>query len=228
VRRGAPSAPLDEVGRRLIFSQRSASGAGRTTRVLWREAILTDDSIEQSQKRIAFYTQVVGAWIETRMERDRAILTLSSAAIGLLVTILTTMSLPAPWLIYAYAIASGGFFVACLTCVSVFSRNARHLEEIAQERSGIGEGLKRHDFVSAVSFGIGVIAFIVIGVSSAYYKIYSQEGSAVPKVEHKTGGQYSSEGTKSLSGIEKLSPASQEKPATPPQPGASPEPTSTP
>ena len=192
------------------------------------EAFLTDDSAEQSQKRIAFYTEIVGAWIETRMERDRAILTLSAAGIGLLVTILTTTSLPARWLIYVYALAGSAFLVACLTCVSVFSKNARHLEEIVQKRSGIGEGLERHDLVSAITFGIGVLAFIVIGVSSAYYKIQGQEGSALPKIEQKTSGQNSSEGTKSLSGVEKLSPASQEKPTTPAQPAAAPETTSAP
>jgi hypothetical protein len=162
------------------------------------------------------------------MERDRAILTLSAAGIGLLVTILTITSLPARWLIYVYALAGAAFLVACLTCVSVFSQNARHLEEIVQKRSGIGEGLERHDLASAISFGIGVLAFIVIGVSSAYYKIQSQEGSAVPKIEQKTSGQNSSEGTKSLSGVEKLSPASQEKPTTPAQPAAAPETTSAP
>ena len=45
---------------------------------------------ELEGKNIAFYSTLLSAWIQTKMERDKTLVTLSAAAIGLLVTILTT------------------------------------------------------------------------------------------------------------------------------------------
>ena len=47
------------------------------------------------QKEIALYSAVVQAWAGTRMEKDRSILNLSAAGIGLLVTLLTTVGVTA-------------------------------------------------------------------------------------------------------------------------------------
>lgn len=48
------------------------------------------DSIEQ-QKDVAYYSALVSAWIQTKMERDKTLASLSAGGIGLLVTILSTV-----------------------------------------------------------------------------------------------------------------------------------------
>jgi hypothetical protein len=44
---------------------------------------------ELEGKNIAHYSTLLSAWIQTKMERDKTLVTLSSAAIGFLVAILT-------------------------------------------------------------------------------------------------------------------------------------------
>lgn len=45
---------------------------------------------EPEGKNIAHYSVLLDAWIQTRTERDKTLVTLSAAGVGLLVTILTT------------------------------------------------------------------------------------------------------------------------------------------
>ncbi|MDA8663964.1 hypothetical protein N9L66_03280 [Porticoccaceae bacterium] len=46
---------------------------------------------ELEGKNVAYYSTMLSAWIETKMERDKTLVTLSAAGIGLLVTILTVI-----------------------------------------------------------------------------------------------------------------------------------------
>ncbi|MCK5160085.1 MAG: hypothetical protein KAQ99_00775, partial [Candidatus Aureabacteria bacterium] len=63
----------------------------------------TDDQREKrllkelEGKNIAYYQTLLSSWIHTRMERDKAVITLSAAAIGLLVTILTAFGINGIW-----------------------------------------------------------------------------------------------------------------------------------
>ena len=72
------------------------------------------ESKEESEKRvlrelegknIAHYSVLLGAWIQTKMERDKTLVTLSAAAIGLLVTIFTTVGVKSIWEIPIFAVA---------------------------------------------------------------------------------------------------------------------------
>jgi hypothetical protein len=44
---------------------------------------------ELAGKRVAFYSSLVNAWIQTRMEVDKTLIVISSAGIGFLITLLT-------------------------------------------------------------------------------------------------------------------------------------------
>lgn len=57
---------------------------------------------ELEGKNIAYYSVLVNAWIQTRMERDKTLVTLSAAAVGLLVTLLTTVGINKEWIILLY------------------------------------------------------------------------------------------------------------------------------
>ncbi len=76
-------------------------------------------------KDVAFYSAVVSAWVETKMERDRTIVTLSAGAIGLLVTLLTTVGVKAPFTLWLYAGALVGFGVAAICTIVIFHRVSR-------------------------------------------------------------------------------------------------------
>jgi len=88
---------------------------------------------QESQKQLALYTALVEAWIETRMEKDKTLLGLSTAGIGLLATLLTTVgptSAPQLWL---YGFAGLAFIGAIVTAVWIFDRNSQHLEDVIHQ-----------------------------------------------------------------------------------------------
>ena len=64
---------------------------------------------ELEGKNIAYYQTLLSSWIHTRMERDKAVITLSAAAIGLLVTILTAFGLSGIWQRILVILAFVGF-----------------------------------------------------------------------------------------------------------------------
>ena len=54
---------------------------------------MTPEEIEFQKKQIEYYASCVNAWFNTKLERDRSLLTLSAGGIGLLITLLTTVGL---------------------------------------------------------------------------------------------------------------------------------------
>jgi hypothetical protein len=46
---------------------------------------MENNDSESIQKRVAFYTSLVNAWIQTRMEVDKTLIVISSAGIGFLI-----------------------------------------------------------------------------------------------------------------------------------------------
>ena len=123
-------------------------------------------------KEVAYYSAIVQGWINTRMERDKSLLTLSAAALGLLVTLLTSVGVKSILLAAFYALAIICFTCALITAIKIFRRNADYLEKIAQEKDK--ENLKTEevclrklDKLLYLSFIIGVVFALVIGVISA-------------------------------------------------------------
>ncbi|WDT74288.1 MAG: hypothetical protein MPW16_13610 [Candidatus Manganitrophus sp.] len=54
-------------------------------------AEISSEENDYKAKELAFYEATVNAWITTKFEKDKHLLTLSLAAIGLLITLLTTV-----------------------------------------------------------------------------------------------------------------------------------------
>src|SRR5258708_3002963 len=88
-------------------------------------------------KDVAFYSATVNAWIQTRMEKDKTLLTLSSAAIGLLATLASTVGPSTLWQFWIYVVAGGCFVVTAVTSIVVFDRNSTHLEAVIR-RNAVG------------------------------------------------------------------------------------------
>ena len=62
-----------------------------------------EDNINNA-KEVAYYTALVDAWINTKMERDKSLLSLATAGIGLLVTLLTTVGITSGIMYLLYAL----------------------------------------------------------------------------------------------------------------------------
>jgi hypothetical protein len=164
------------------------------------------------ERDLAWYSAAVAGWIESRMERDRSLISLSAGGLGLLITILATVGPAKRWLLWLYLVAALAFLVTCLTCLSVFSANARHLEDLAAGKTGISAKLQRHDALSTWSFGFAITTSLAIALITALFISTHEPTPMADRYEDK-GTPPSKHGDKSLSGIENLRPAPKPAPA---------------
>jgi len=129
------------------------------------------------QKEVAFYSAVVNAWVQTRMERDRSLLALSSGGIGLLVTLLTTVGIVDAWQLVLYIFAASAFATAILSAILIFGRNAEHLRRLATtDECSDDPSLIRLDTLLLVGFVVGMILLAVIGITTACIQLTSLGG----------------------------------------------------
>lgn len=115
-------------------------------------------------KDVAYYSAILSAWTATKLEYDKSKLALSVAAIGLLVTLLTTVGVSTITDLLLYVFAAASFLITVACVLYIFHRNARHLERVALEQEESDSILKMLDNISSASFFIGVVFFIVIGL----------------------------------------------------------------
>lgn len=136
---------------------------------------------ELEGKNIAHYSVLLDAWIETRMERDKTLVTLSATAIGLLVTILTTVGVKHFWEIPLFAVAMLSFLATIWSSLTIYQLNSQHLEAAIKGSSKKDPRLERYDKLSICAFIVGAAAALVIGISSATYQFMSEEDKTMER-----------------------------------------------
>jgi hypothetical protein len=166
----------------------------------------TDDTFRQSQN-LEHYKAILSAWVATRLEKDRAILTLSSAAIGLLVTLLAKFGVQSKSEFLLYVLGILVFIVSASLIVLIFHYNSVHLERVARDKEQSSPMLQILDKSAAVLFVIGLIILFCIDLLSAANS-YSNSKREVSMHEKKVvlPSQYR---TDSFDGIANLKPIAQ-------------------
>lgn len=162
---------------------------------------------ELEGKNIAYYSVLLKAWIETKMERDKTLVTLSSAAIGLLVTLLTTVGTKNFWEIPLFAISVSGFLVTIWSSLKIYQLNSQHIEEAINGSSKRNPLLEKYDKLSIRAFIFGSIIALLIGIVSSSYKLKSTEVNTMAekqKSSHNAGEPTMVIG--SLNGVTNLKP----------------------
>jgi hypothetical protein len=142
---------------------------------------------ELEGKNIAHYSVLLAAWIQTRLEHDRTLVTLSVAAIGLLVTILTTVGITESWHIAPYLVSFAAFSITIYLCLQLYEKNSNKLRnEIAGPDNPSYENisLKKYDIWSYRSFLVGVISAACIGILSATSQLASLSKESAEKSSH--------------------------------------------
>jgi len=155
---------------------------------------------ELEGKNIAYYQTLLSSWIHTRMERDKAVITLSAAAIGLLVTILTAFGLSGIWQRILVILAFVGFVGAIWIGLRIYELNADHLVESLKGGSGKSPKLERFDKWSKRFFCVGLISMISLGLVTAL----NNEGGVMSDKDKKSSQKQSIK--ESVDGVQKLSP----------------------
>lgn len=139
------------------------------------------------------------------MEKDKSILTLSAAGIGLLVTLLTTVG-PHSWIeAIFYALAFAGFTFSALTAVRIFDRNADYLLQLANDKDESDPRLRSLDRRLLKGFLFGVAFTVLIAVSSAIAR-YSHKGFPMSEKEEKAPVASSDGQRRSLDSLGSLRP----------------------
>lgn len=79
--------------------------------------------------KTSLYDATYAAWMNTHFEADKTIIAVSSAGIGLLVTLLSVVEVSSSFDVTAYKLAISLFIIAIVCGVIVFKMNAKKLEK---------------------------------------------------------------------------------------------------
>lgn len=133
-----------------------------------------------AQKVVAYYSAAVNAWITTRMEFDRTLVTLSTGGLGLFLTLATTVGVQSSTEIIFYIIGTVGFVTAIGCGLVIFQLNADvSANAITSKDEEDNPTLASLDKVLKVSFFIGALAAIVAGSSAAYASYIQHKSHAL-------------------------------------------------
>ena len=164
---------------------------------------------ELEGKNVQYYSVLLTAWINTKMEHDKTLITLSAAAIGLLITILTTKTVIQTWLVWIYIFAFVGYLITIYAALIIYQRNSLHIEKELKGQSGKDPHLERLDKLCLYSFSLATLAFILIGVFTATLKIKEEKTKmAEDKNQHEIAGN------RSLNGISNVRPENNQSPGS--------------
>ena len=128
---------------------------------------MTDDEVAQ-HKEIAKYAAMAEGWIATRMEFDRALLTLSGGGVGLLATFLTReSSSPTTCLhLVLYGIGILCFVIAMGALLGTFARNTWAFEDAIRGGTGADARLAKLHWTAVIAFGLGVLITIILAFTT--------------------------------------------------------------
>jgi hypothetical protein len=177
---------------------------------------------ELEGKNIEHYSVLLSAWIATKMERDKTLITLAAAAIGLLITILTTVGAINILVICLFAFAILAFIITIWSALEIYQLNSKHIEDALRGSSERDPKLEKYDKISTSSFLIGVFSALLIGTISAGNKLFKMENINMAKQDQNTSNTIFTGDSlnglsglnpqnieiKSLNGLGNLSPAS--------------------
>lgn len=135
-------------------------------------------------KELGYYNAVVTGWVNTRMERDKSLLTLSGGGIALLTSVATAVGVASVWQIVAIAVGFADFVVSAGAAVAAFAFNATYLESEVTRAPHVPAAaestrrLRQADRIMIGAFVIGVIATALFGVLIASARFRTARGAA--------------------------------------------------
>jgi hypothetical protein len=145
----------------------------------------------QLELKKAYYEMLGNGFIQTTMKLDETLLTISSGAIGLIVTLITTLPLKSCWILFGYFSAAILFLVTIGVIISIFHYNKLFVEgELNETSKGIQKNnldnhrskqddlerkLKKRDKFAKCCFISGLIVLFIIIVKIGVDKMSNPE-----------------------------------------------------
>lgn len=153
-------------------------------------------------KEVEFYAANLNAWFNTRFEHDKSLLALSAGAVGLLITLISTLGVKSVEILILYILSLACFVVCLGALLWIFRRNAKHLEDVVRETAIDDQLLNTLDRTAVSSFMFGVILSAIIGISTAINSYIDE----VTEMTEKTKNQGTVFVKDSVSGITSMRP----------------------
>ena len=149
---------------RLVALLKTSLGEDHKTATHVDERSAEDAAAEQARKleeerqkyELAHYAATVTAWYSTRMEHDKSLLTLSTAGIGLLITLVTKFPVTSGAALTLFVCAIVSFIFCLIAVLWIYRRNSTHLEQMIQKNAkndrllGILDGASLFTFLSGI------------------------------------------------------------------------------
>jgi ABC-type Fe3+-siderophore transport system permease subunit len=132
---------------------------------------------EEQDKRVAFYEAFLTAWIENRMEMDKQTLTLSSAAIGLLMLFYKDMTTPIEFGLWVLAGCS--FIVAIILVLLIFRDNSSFIQCLIREDNQTLQNVLEHRLQVMTGWALGSFIF---GVVLSFVLAVTRSGFEITKI----------------------------------------------
>lgn len=163
---------------------------------------------QNKEKSIAYYSALVNAWIETKMEGDKSIISLSAGGIGLLVGLLSTVGIRYRWELILYVVAIILFIVSILLVLIVFRRNSKYIEDVIKYNKEYDRPLEILDKLIIYLFIIALVFSSAIGIITALnnYKGVKMKNTKDIAASFNKISLLNPQGTKSLNEIVNLKP----------------------
>ena len=158
---------------------------------------MSEELSKKEKKRIRYETfcsSFTDAWVNTNIEKDKSILTISSGAIALLVTLLTSFKVSSKFILYYYFSALFFFLVVIILIIIVFEKNADYIELLLSDKENDEHGMKLRSILHYLDRAIiycflaGILTTIYIASQHGYTKLNEEITSMSDKKETQVKG----------------------------------------
>jgi Na+-transporting methylmalonyl-CoA/oxaloacetate decarboxylase gamma subunit len=175
----------------------------------------SSDKEDYEAKEKAFYSAMISAWLNTRLERDKQLLGLSVTAIGLLVTLLRTVGVSSFSQVILYGFALFAFLITLVSVIYILGENSTHIEKMLESSETESRALIYLDKAAGFSFVTGMILIVIIGMHSAVINL-SEKGTSMSQEKPSDTHRQSVTNNDSWNGVAKLRPQPPKAPQTNP------------
>jgi len=153
---------------------------------LTQEEILEEELF--NNKRVEFYSQATNAWFNTKMEKDKTLLALSTAGIGVLITFFNNISMENNLSFCLYILSLLFFITAIASGILIFSENAYYCEYVINDENPKNENLlKILDKCLISFFSLGLLLSIILSLilisEKSNKKIKEHSIDSIKKIE---------------------------------------------
>ena len=123
-----------------------------------------DDDFNK-KKEIAYYSNLVNAWISSSMERDKSIFYIAAGGIGLLITLASSSRAVTQVEFLLYFLALSAFLLTIILLLFVFHRNTIHIKHYLINGTEKDEVLGYLDKLVTIIFGLGIVFSFFIAIT---------------------------------------------------------------